>query len=86
MSDATPTSTGGGDAETDAKHKRDSFSRKLLVLIGAIGLGLQLYRIIGDYRQSRAGADWVGNILLGVIFLALAVQNSFLLIRHKERH
>jgi len=78
MDAATPSSTGRKGAESDAKSKRDSFSRKLLVLIGACGFGMELDRILAHSRR--------GDIILGLIFLAIAVQNSILLIRHKSRH
>ena len=48
-------------------------------LIGACGVGMQIARTICDYRYSNevhGQWDWHLDILLGAMFLAMAVVNS----------
>jgi hypothetical protein len=49
-------------------------------LIGACGFGMQLERSIIHCLRPRSAADLAGDIILGLIFLALAIQNSIFLI------
>ena len=56
-----------------SKSLRSSF---FAALIGACGVGMQLAHTIHRYRNSHDPADLPMDILLGVIFLAIAVVNS----------
>jgi hypothetical protein len=55
-------------------------TRLFAALIGACGFGLELGRAIGYYKRPRPGDSLVLIFMMGFIFLALAVQNSIILI------
>ena len=85
----TTSSTHRNSEQIDAKKKLRRFRSGLFAaLIGASGFGMQLDRTIVDYRRPSGGSRVVGDIMLGLIFLALAVQNSIRLLRQKseDRH
>jgi hypothetical protein len=55
-------------------------TRLLTALTGACGFGMQLDRAAYHYRHPQPGASVEFDILVGLIFLALAMQNSIRLI------
>ncbi len=55
-------------------------TRLFTALIGAGGFGLELGRAIGYYKRPRPGDSFVLIFIMGFVYLALAVQNSILLI------
>jgi len=64
-----------------SRSKRGFFRSGLFkALCGSCGFGLQLGRIAGDYRQSRFEGI---HIVLGLIFLAMAVQGSLHVLRER---
>jgi hypothetical protein len=58
------------------------FERKdITALIEACGFGMQLTWFIAHYRHPNAGTNLAEDIILGLIFPVLAVQNSIFLIQ-----
>ena len=61
--------------------KKGWFRTRLFgALIGACGFGLELDRAIGSYRHPRPDDSLASHFLMGLIFLAITVQNSIYLI------
>jgi hypothetical protein len=69
-----------GIMEASTTQSRWLRTRLFTALIGACGFGLELGRSIGYYKHPEPGNSLVPNAMLAFIFLAIAVQNSILLI------
>ena len=86
MNTATPSTTERKvDAvQTSTQNKKGFFRSGLpTALVGACGVGLQLGVISSYYTHSTR--DWlVGDILLGIIFLALAAKGSFRVLNERK--
>jgi len=67
--------------ETDGEGVRRRWyaARLFAALLGACGFGLELAQVISDFRAGGQ-ARWVNHILLGVMFLLIAVVHSHLLL------
>lgn len=76
-----PTATSSGETQTSAGVKKRWLRTRLFgALVGAAGFGLELDRAIGYSKHPKLGDDLSTHFLMGFIFLAIAVQNSVLLI------
>jgi len=68
---------------SDEKVQKGAVGVRLFTaLIGAFGFGLEADRVIHDFLNLRAGAQtrWDEHILLGAMFLVMAIINSHLLL------
>jgi len=72
------------EIQTSTQNKKGFFRSGLsTALVGACGVGLQLCAISSYYRHSNR--DWlVGDILLGIIFFALAAKGSFRVLNERK--
>ena len=76
-----PKATSNGETQTSAGVKKRWLRTRLFgALVGAVGFGLELDRAIGYSKHPKLGDDLGTHFLMGFIFLAIAVQNSVLLI------
>jgi hypothetical protein len=71
-------------SSVETKSNKGFFRSGLFTaLIGALGVGVHLDRIIVDHRQEAA--DMVSlDVLLGIIFLALAIKGALRVLRQQK--
>jgi hypothetical protein len=66
--------------EANTTKSRWMSPRLFGALIGACGFGMELERTMDHYQHPRPGDSLSHYIMMGIIFLFLAVSNSILLV------